>query len=130
MTCGFRPPTHFPRDCPPLPHTELSGRYIRLVYDSRGPTAEDFRSLVELGHSPSRSPRAHCRDCALSLFGSLEKARNALVNQPEIGPRHAAEVVLTGGHGVVQQTGDPRSGHFEWWVPVGVEPLTYYTRMV
>ena len=123
MTCGFRTPSHFPSNCPPLPHSENPGVYYRLVEDARNLSDRDFKSFAELGRV-SRTPAALCRDCSVSLFDSSERARNFLLNQPDFGQRQIARVNLAGNHGVVHKT-DPRSGHIDWWVPEGTSPRSF-----
>lgn len=130
MTCGFKVPAHFPHNCPPEPHTELPRLYFRLVYNPAKVTEEDFKSRVEQGGSPSGGSKAHCLDCAVSLLDSVEKARNFVTNHPAIGPKHIAEVELRGGHGVVQRTGDPRVGHFNWWIPEGVSAFSFFRGVI
>lgn len=127
MTCGFKPPSHFPSNCPPLPHDENRGTYFRLIGTSANPTDADFQSFAELGRI-SRGQGARCKDCAISLFDTVERARNFLSNQPEFGQRRIGRVVLPGTHGVVHLT-DPRSGHVEWWIPAGVSARSFFDRV-
>ena len=129
MPSSFIPPSFFPPDCPPLPHVENNGVYIRLTWNSTGPILEDFMSYYQLGHS-SRGSGARCKDCSLSLFDDETRAMNFLLNFPTFGQRNMAVMNLDGGHGVVKSDGSSLPGHVLWWVPDGVSPLNYYSRMV
>jgi hypothetical protein len=113
-------PDWFPPNCPPGSAAEADGFVFRLV--AKDPIdAEDFLSYHELGLALQSSP---CRRCSLSVYRSLDVARDRLQGlrkrYPKRAERHIACGKLTVADGRMQQAGkDPE--HHEWWAFDGIE---------
>lgn len=120
MTCGRQFADHVPNECPSLPHEGRPGFYYRFVSDPAHPTPEDFQSQEELGMHRPRSVDI-CDWCAISLWGSIERAKNALLQYPKIARRHIVEIELKGEHGVVHKTAGDPAGHYGWWPIKGID---------
>ena len=115
---GF--PDWFPPRCPPAAAADVDGIVYRFV--AKDPVdAEDFRSHHELKLALHANP---CRRCSLSVYRSLEIARDRLrglrTRNPKRAEKHIAKGELTPDDGKLSQAGQD-SDHYEWWAFDGVE---------
>jgi hypothetical protein len=115
---GF--PDWFPPNCPPDAAALADGIVYRFV--AADPVDhEDFLSHHELGLALQSN---RCRRCSLSVYKSLDVARERLrglrKRNPKRAERHIARGTLTSADGRLMQAGnDPE--HHEWWAFRGVE---------
>lgn len=78
----------------------------------------------ELG-SRSRTRRATCLDCSLTVFDTPSSALEQRVNFPRL-PKDVGYFELGGGHGVVHPDADG-SGHADWWIPATKTAREFYS---
>jgi hypothetical protein len=107
-------------NCPPASATNAGGIVFRFV--AKDPIdVEDFRSHHELGLAPQSQP---CRRCSLSVYKSLDVARDRLrglrMRNPKRAERHIARGELTHADGKMDQAGQDLE-HYEWWAFEGVK---------
>ena len=106
-------------NCPPTAATDADGIVFRFV--AKDPVdAEDFLSYHELGLALQSDL---CRRCALSVYKSLDVARDRLrglqKRNPKRAERHIARGMLTPVDGRMEQTKkDP--DHYSWWAFDGI----------
>ena len=115
---GF--PDWFPPNCPPAEAADANGIVFRFV--ANDPVhADDFRSHHELKLALQSNP---CRRCSLSVYKSLEIARDRLralrTRNPKRAEKHLARGELTPADGKLSQAGRD-SDHYEWWAFNSVE---------
>jgi hypothetical protein len=115
----LRFPAWFPPNCPPDSASDADGVVFRFVAnDPIDPT--DFESHHERKLALQSNA---CRRCSLSVYKSLEIARDRLVSlrtrNPKRAEKHIAQGELTSADGKLSQAGqDP--DHYEWWAFDGV----------
>lgn len=120
--CVF--PPYFPHDCPPPPLMENPGTYYRLVRSAVNLPIEEFHTTYEKNNGIlTGGLGSRCRDCAVSLYDTIDHASGFLENHPNFAQRCILSIHLSGGHGVVQLGG--KDGHVSWWVPVRVSRLNF-----
>ncbi len=113
-------PDWFPPNCPPDAAALADGIVYRFV--TKDPVdQEDFLSHHELGQALQSN---RCRRCSLSVYKSLEVARERLrglrKRNPKRAERHIARRALTPADGRMMQAGNDPGDH-EWWAFRGVE---------
>jgi len=116
---AFRFSSWFPLNCPPTAAADADGVVFRFV--AKDPVdAEDFLSYHELRLALHSDP---CRRCALSVYKSLDVARDQLRDlrkrNPKRAERHIARGTLTPADGRMKQTGKI-ADHYSWWVFDGI----------
>jgi len=121
-------PSHYPDNCPPLPHNEMCGIYYRLAINNNKSDPKHFRSYYEEKRRIKEEATEPCKRRALSIFGDYNDAVIILKQIPTLG-KYIAHLDLTGGHGVVQKDGCGLESHHGWWVPNGVNPCDYCSKI-
>lgn len=77
------------------------------------------------GYVPSRGKGAHCSDCALSVFDSIESALNFVAARPAISAKQPVPI-RANGEGVIHADELHYIGHFLWWLPFGTTFFEVY----
>jgi len=105
-------PDDWGADCPPADATDAGGTYYRRVLHAP-PTAEDFRSIVEM-RSRRVSAALMCQARGLSVFTVLEDALDYAERYPDSG-NLIAKAVLDGTDGRTKPTPSQGNSHTTWW---------------
>lgn len=94
--------------------------YYRLVVDSGAPREIEFLPHAEKpGYVPSGGRGARCNDCALSVFDSVESARNFVAARPAMNAKRPVPIRADDDDGVIHPDELQYAGHFLWWLPIG-----------
>lgn len=124
----YRFPAHFPSGCPPV-DSELSGEYIHLVpHSDRPPRKRDFYSPYQQGRGTNLPPSDACSLRGVSIYTEQADLHRLLKLWPKMQERCIIKIKLPGGHGIVQHTPSAAAGpsHHDWWIPIGVDPCSYF----
>ena len=91
------------------------------------PSIDDMRSYLELGVALRRDdPESRRLASGISLFDSLERARQQARRKPWLGNAFIAEMEITVGRFLIEQTAG--SGHYTAWGNPG-DMLEYVRRV-
>lgn len=133
----FEWPETTPDQCPPADAEATDGPVYRFVKNDPVIPA-DFERPIDTPRYRKKlaefSDTELCNLCALSVFtetSDLNLARQALKG---FANRKVAAATLSRPHGLAKQDpiypeGSPRQldSHINWWVPVGIEPETFFS---
>ena len=104
-----------PENCPPSDAEEITApRTVFRLVDSNPPEDRDFWSYYKVtqGRKPKGANRCEVR--GLSVYTSLEGAKNCMLARPERFPNALiCHVKLARGAGFIKRTG--KAGHHTWW---------------
>jgi hypothetical protein len=125
----FQWPDDTPSECPPRDAAPLSAKVYRFTKSSP-PLAADFRRPIDNVHG-STEVDAACDDYSLSVLTDADDIPKYREYVAGFRKRRVAEATLDDTHGVLLST--PNTGipvhalsHHDWWVPVNVDPLTFF----
>jgi hypothetical protein len=125
---SYRFPAHYPAGCPPV-DTELCDDYLYLVpHADRLPRKKDFRSYFDRGLGRDLPDSEGCSLRGVSIHQDIADLERILKLYPGKAERCVVKLRLPGGHGIVKHTPSAEGGdsHHDWWIPVGVDPSTYF----
>lgn len=123
-------PDDMPTQCPPESAAPQEMTVFRFTKSSP-PTPLDFQRPVDL---PNNRPDAMnpCTDFALSVLTDetdIELMRKIV---PGMAKRHVSRALIRREHGLflnspILEFGDPIESHFDWWVPISMDPLAIFS---
>lgn len=88
------------------------------------PKERDFRSYFVL--KPEEQWNDSCVACGLSVYTSPEDVFRLKRRIPAARAKWIAKGTLTATHGLMTNTSSVEKSHHSWWVPVGIEPWTFF----
>lgn len=112
-----------PTGCPPADAADVNGEVVFRFLKNEIPEDDDFRSkhLDRAKHLIGVSP---CRQRALSVWTSEERARQVLATFRRGGGMRLGRVRLDAGAGLIKQTGPD---HVSWWRCGAFDPVPQTT---
>lgn len=110
-------PIYFPADCPPAHAAPAGGVVFRFVQAGE-PTADDFSDHWTA--FPKRRDEfvrrgKTCDACGLSVYFTLEAAKEKRRIIPALRKLHIASGKITPPCGVILPTPEDQRDHFTWW---------------
>lgn len=122
--------SYYPPDCPPQPFDEHPGTYFRMIKEKNGPRPKDFHSPFERKMNKEMEASNPCGRRGISIFSRIDDAKMVILQTPSFPYRYIIKLKLTGGHGVILPSPINENSHADWWLPVGVTPLSFCTNSI
>lgn len=106
----------------------MCGTYFRIAKNTNSRDHIHFKSYYEEKRRITWEATKACSRRALSMYKDYYDAINTLKQFKTIG-NYIAHLELNGGHGVVSKDGVKTDSHHSWWVPMGVNPCDYCSKI-
>ena len=114
-----------PPDCPPPSAQDIAEQTLRYrLLENASPNQQDFDSYMKRnGEANRRIRRTPCEQNGVSLFTSLEAARNLIASNLNKDRRWQAVGELTISPGAGKLNPVEPNGHQTWWPSQAFDPI-------
>lgn len=135
-------PEDMPEQCPPTDAHYSDGatfyRFVKRDSDDGPVTFADFVRPRDLPRKQPIPSEELCRYSALSIFKDVEDVAVMRNFVPGFKKKRLAAAQILREHGMILNTPQPAvdqasgtahimQSHFDWWVPVDIEPHTFFS---